>query len=85
MVWASAWMWPAPVADQLHDPRTMLSDLRASGGSVCERLSAPRQDTVWYYRRLVSTYRRRPLPERVAHLVDELDRTVTELERWPDG
>jgi len=42
------------------------------------RFSVSKQETLWYYRSLVTAYRANP-----AHapaLVEELDRTVTEME-----
>jgi thiaminase len=72
-------------ADKLHNARTLVSDLRAFGEPVWSRFNAPRSDTLWNYRQLVETYRSHQLQERVGHLVDELDRTVQQVERWPDG
>ena len=43
------------------------------------RFNASRKQTLWYYRRLVDAYRANTLSRQ--DLVDELDRTVTEIER----
>ena len=60
-----------------------MSDLRVVGEDLWERFSAPRDQTLWYYRSLVTGYRGNP-----AHtpaLIDELDRTVTEMEALARG
>jgi (p)ppGpp synthase/HD superfamily hydrolase len=65
-------------SDKLHNARSIVRDLRVDGEDLWERFSAPRDQTLWYYRSLVTGYRRNP-----AHtpaLIDELDRTVTEME-----
>ena len=58
--------------------RSIARDLRDIGEEVWGRFSAPKAQTLWYYRSLVTRYRGNP-----AHtpaLIDELDRTVTEME-----
>ena len=65
-------------SDKLHNARSIVRDLRVVGEDLWERFSAPRDQTLWYYRSLVTGYRGNP-----AHtpaLIDELDRTVTEME-----
>ena len=65
-------------SDKLHNARSIVRDLRDIGEEVWGRFSAPKAQTLWYYRSLVTRYRRNP-----AHtpaLIDELDRTVTEME-----
>lgn len=64
--------------DKLHNARAILSDLRAIGGEVWDRFNAGKEGSLWYYRALVAAYRKGDTPLR---LVDELDRTVTEIER----
>lgn len=66
-------------SDKLHNARSIVRDLRGVGEAVWDRFSVPKADTLWYYRSLVTAYRSNP-----AHtlaLVDELDRTVIEMER----
>ena len=66
-------------SDKLNNARAIVADLRMIGEAVWDRFSAPREDTLWYYRALVTAFRGNP-----AHnpaLVDELDRVVTEMER----
>lgn len=65
-------------SDKLHNARSIVRDQRVAGDAVFERFSASKEDTLWYYRTLVTTYRANP--EHMPALVEELDRTVTELE-----
>jgi len=70
-------------SDKLHNARSIVRDLRVVGEDLWERFSAPRDQTLWYYRSLVTGYRGNP-----AHtpaLIDELDRTVTEMETLAKG
>ncbi|MBC7929191.1 MAG: HD domain-containing protein [Rubrivivax sp.] len=64
-------------SDKLHNARSILSDLRSCGGAVWDRFKGGREGTLWYYRSLVEAFR--------AHgsspLVEELTRTVAEIER----
>ena len=65
-------------SDKLHNARSIIRDLRGVGEELWERFNAPKDQTLWYYRSLVTAYRSNP-----AHtpgLIDELDRTVTEME-----
>ena len=65
-------------SDKLHNARSIVRDLRGIGDRVWGRFSVSKQETLWYYRSLVTAYRANP-----AHapaLVEELDRTVTEME-----
>ena len=65
-------------SDKLHDAHSIVGDLRGIGDRVWERFSASKQETLWYYRSLVTAYRANPAHTQA--LVDELDRTVTEME-----
>lgn len=65
-------------ADKLHNARSILADYRQVGEALWERFTGSRAGTLWYYRALVTAYRQTVAPPA---LVDELDRTVTELER----
>lgn len=63
-------------ADKLHNARSILSDLRVVGPALWSRFTASKEGTLWYYRSLVAAFEshgRSPL-------VDELDRTVVEIE-----
>ena len=65
-------------SDKLHNARAIVRDLREVGEDVWGRFDHPKDQTLWYYRSLVEAYRANP-----AHpsaLIDELDRTVTEME-----
>jgi (p)ppGpp synthase/HD superfamily hydrolase len=64
-------------ADKLYNTREILMDLRDHGASVWERFSGKREGSLWYYRALIEAFRGRT----PRGLVDELDRTVVELER----
>jgi (p)ppGpp synthase/HD superfamily hydrolase len=64
-------------ADKLHNARAILSDYRQVGEAVWARFSGGKAGTLWYYRALVTTFR----AVEVTPLVEELDRTVSELER----
>ncbi len=64
-------------ADKLHNVRAILTDYLEHGDAVWSRFNVGRDEILWYYRALVSTFRRfDPTP-----LTNELDRTVTDLER----
>jgi GTP pyrophosphokinase len=69
-------------SDKLHNARAIASDLHRVGPAVFERFNAD-ADTLWYYRSLVTEFRANPASN--ADLVDELDRTVTEMERLASG
>jgi (p)ppGpp synthase/HD superfamily hydrolase len=66
-------------SDKLHNARSIVRDLRAVGEGLWTRFGPAKHEVLWYYRSLVTAFRANP-----AHtpaLVDELDRTVTEMER----
>jgi (p)ppGpp synthase/HD superfamily hydrolase len=70
--------------DKLHNARTLITDYRVLGEELWTRFQGGRDGTLWYYRALVEALRPRGVP----FLIEELDRTVTELERvargqWP--
>lgn len=63
-------------SDKLHNARAILLDLRVHGPALWARFTAPKDDSIWYYRALVQAFAshgRTPL-------VDELDRTVEAIE-----
>ena len=64
-------------ADKLYNAREILMDLRADGPTVWERFSGRQEGSLWYYRALAEAFRGRA----PRALVEELDRTVAELER----
>jgi (p)ppGpp synthase/HD superfamily hydrolase len=63
-------------ADKLHNARSVLTDYREIGDRVWERFQGKRDGTLWYYRALLTEFRRRK-PNR---LVNELERVMVELE-----
>lgn len=64
-------------SDKLHNARSLLADYRVMGEALWDKFTGGRDGSLWYYRSLVAAF--------AAHgpstLVDELDRTVSELER----
>ncbi len=63
------------VCDKLHNARATLRDLRALGPVVWDRFSAPRDETLWYYRSMAEA-----LATGFPHpLVDELQSLVRDL------
>jgi (p)ppGpp synthase/HD superfamily hydrolase len=65
------------LADKIHNSQSILRDVRNEGASVWKRFTGGRDGSLWYYRSLVEAFRARG---QFASMVDELDRTVTELE-----
>ena len=64
-------------ADKLHNARTMVTDLRIHGPALWQRFNAGRDETLWYLGALVAAFREAgTMP-----IVEELARTVAELER----
>jgi len=51
------------------------------GPEVWERFTGSKDGTLWYYRALVEAFREGESATSVTRLVDELDRTVREIER----
>jgi (p)ppGpp synthase/HD superfamily hydrolase len=70
-------------ADKLHNARAILADCRTLGDAVWERFNGGKEGTLWYYRALVDAFARVDV-ERTP-LVDELERTVKELEVLAGG
>ena len=64
--------------DKLHNARSIVSDLRDIGETIWDRFKGKKEGTLWYYRSLVSTFQKLGAPDR---LIDELDRTVTIMEK----
>ncbi len=65
-------------SDKLHNARAIVADLRQHGSAVWDRFNTGREQ-FWYYRSLVTAFRSNP--EHEPALIDELDRTVTKMER----
>ena len=68
-------------ADKLHNARSILDDLYEIGNEVWEKFKPTRERSLWYYRSVTEALKPR-LPQRGKHLVQELDRVVTQLEEW---
>ena len=66
-------------SDKLHNTRAILAELRRSGLEVFERFAGKKDGTVWYYRTLVTAFRQHGDH---ADLIDELDRVVSEIEKF---
>src|SRR5438093_10892559 len=65
-------------SDKLHNTRAILAELRRHGLEVFERFSGKLHGTLWYYRTLVTPFRRHG---EHADLIDELNRVVSEIEK----
>lgn len=64
-------------ADKLHNARAILLDYRNHGESLWDRFNPGKAGVIWYYRSLVSAFRKgRHFP-----LIDELDRVVSHIEK----
>ena len=63
-------------ADKLHNARSTLSDYRRLGDELWSRFRGGKQGTLWYYRALADVL----LQGGTNPLVEELSRTVSELE-----
>jgi (p)ppGpp synthase/HD superfamily hydrolase len=76
---ASASVRFVSMCDKLHNARSILADLRALGDGVWARFTGGREGSLWYYRALIDAYRGAGTTKQA--LLDELDRTVSEIER----
>jgi (p)ppGpp synthase/HD superfamily hydrolase len=74
---ASASVLLVSAADKLHNARSIVCEYRRQGESVWGHFQGGRDGTLWYFRTVVATLRKIS----VDPLVEELDRTVTELEQ----
>ena len=71
-------------ADKLHNARAIVLDLRVLGATLWDRFAGGRDGTLWYYRSLVEAMRAPRTSSGggpPAALLDELGRTVGEMER----
>ena len=66
-------------SDKLHNTRAILAALRRKGLDVFERFAGKKDGTLWYYRALVTAFRQHGDH---ADLIDELDRVVSEIEKF---
>lgn len=62
-------------SDKLHNARSIVSDLRIVGPALWGRFTAPKDQTLWYYRSLSQAFARHGRTP----LVDELRLTVDEM------
>ena len=65
-------------ADKVHNARSILQDYRQIGEALWSRFRGGKEGTLWYYRSLANAFRTNPASP--AHLTDELERTVAEIE-----
>ncbi len=63
-------------SDKLHNVRAILMDYRQEGEKFWSRFSGGKRGALWYYRTLVDAFR----GKRIQPLVQEINRTLTELE-----
>ncbi len=63
-------------SDKLHNVRAILKDYREEGERLWNRFNGGKQGALWYYRALVNAFS----GKRIQPLVQELDRTLTQLE-----
>lgn len=70
-------------ADKLHNVRSVLADYRMLGEALWSRFTGRREGTLWFYRAVVAALRsaHQPDEDRLARLIDDLDRAVTDLEQ----
>jgi (p)ppGpp synthase/HD superfamily hydrolase len=66
------------VADKLYNARAILADVRRLGDQVWLRFNAGKHDQLWYYGSLVRAFRDVGVR---GQMVEDLERTVAELER----
>ena len=64
-------------SDKLHNARAILRDCRRMKDALWSRFNGGREGTLWYYRSLVTAFREAGENE----LVEELDRTVSAIEK----
>jgi (p)ppGpp synthase/HD superfamily hydrolase len=68
-------------ADKLHNARAILSDYCALGDALWGRFNGGKEGTLWYHRAMVGAF----TELRLRNLAQDLDATVTELERLANG
>ncbi|MBF2002332.1 MAG: bifunctional (p)ppGpp synthetase/guanosine-3',5'-bis(diphosphate) 3'-pyrophosphohydrolase [Synechococcales cyanobacterium M58_A2018_015] len=78
---ASASVRLVSACDKLHNARAILQDYRRLGDTIWERFKGGKEGTLWYYRSLVRVFREIESTPVLELLIDELERTVHELEQ----
>ena len=76
------------LADKLHNARAILLDFRTHGDMLWDRFKAGEGESVrWYYRSLYQAFAARhdALGDRAIPVLDELGRTVAEIDRLAGG
>ena len=68
------------LADKLHNARSILRDLEVHGDAVWERFNTGAAFQLHYYRGLVEAFRTRAVVGFTSPMVEELARTVAEIE-----
>ncbi len=68
-------------ADKLHNARSILADLRASGDALWGRFTGGKEGTLWYYRALVGAY----ATAGTNAVVEELGEVVQKIESLAGG
>lgn len=68
--------------DKLHNARSILSDLRQHGNRVWDKFAGGKSGSLWYYNTLCAEYRRLNV---CSPLVDELERTLAEIQRLAES
>jgi len=76
VVTASSSVRLVSACDKLHNARSTLLDYRVIGEEVWSRFRGGKEGLLWYFRSLVETFR----VAGNSPLIEELDRTVSELE-----
>jgi (p)ppGpp synthase/HD superfamily hydrolase len=66
------------VAGKLHNARSILRDVRRHGENAFDRFKGKKQGTLWYYRALVTEFRKHH--DSNSELLGELDRMVSQIE-----
>jgi (p)ppGpp synthase/HD superfamily hydrolase len=73
------WVNRVALADKLDNARAILADYRAVGEPLWDRFTTKsRDDQLWFYRSSVEAFRAAGAE---GFLIDELERTVAEIER----
>jgi (p)ppGpp synthase/HD superfamily hydrolase len=68
-------------ADKLYNVREILQDYRQAGDAVWSRFAGAKEGSLWYYREMVQAFSDAGAHAAVDELVEELERTLRELER----
>ena len=74
-------VWRVSAADKLHNARSILSDLREHGPSICERFHAPAAEQRWYYSEVARILRERHDSVLTRELGRVVDNLTAEIDR----